>query len=146
LAANRRFGKGSFTFAVQDGGMRWVLILGVLSLAGCGVTDNLGAFIGSAFTIGSVTTIGRSPLDAVYSLATGRDCSVVRLDRGASYCRPQEPPPEAPAFCTRSLGVVDCWQDPASLQPRYRGVGDGPGTLTPEQEANRTRRWPLTVH
>ena len=87
-------------------------------------------------------TIGRSPLDAVYSLATGKDCSVVRLDGGKSYCRLQEPSPEAPAFCTRSLGVVDCWQDPASLQPLYLGVGDGPDTLTPEQEANRTRRWP----
>jgi hypothetical protein len=106
------------------------------------VTDNLGAFIGSAFTIGTVTTIGRSPLDAVYSLATGKDCSVVRLDGGKSYCRPQEPPPEVPAFCTRSLGVVDCWDDPESMQGLYLGVGDGPSTLTPEQEANRTRRWP----
>jgi hypothetical protein len=142
LAANWGFGKGSFTFTEQDRGMRWVSLLGILCLAGCGVTDNLGAFIGSAFTISSVMAIGRSPVDAVYSLATGKDCSVVRLDGGKSYCRPQEPPPEVPAFCTRSLGVVDCWKDPEALQPRYLGVAAGPSTLTPEQEANRTRRWP----
>ncbi|HVY14293.1 MAG TPA: hypothetical protein VHB27_03635 [Rhodopila sp.] len=122
--------------------MRWLLILAILGLGGCGVSDNLGAFIGSAFTIGSVTTIGRSPPDAVYSLITGRDCSVVRLDQGKSYCRPVEPPPQAPEFCTRSLGTVDCWRRTQALDGRYQGVAAGPETLTPEQEANRTRRWP----
>ena len=122
--------------------MRWMLLFGLFGLAGCGVSDNLGAFIGSAFMIGSVTTIGRAPTDAVYSLFSGRDCSVVRVDQGKSYCRPQEPPPEPPEFCTRSLGVVDCWEDPKEVAARYPGVAAGPDTLTPEQEANRTRRWP----
>lgn len=142
MAANRLFGKGSFTFVAQYGGMRWVLILGILGLTGCGVSDNLGAGIGSAFVVGSVTTIGRSPVDAIYSLFTGRDCSVVRLDQGKTYCRPQEPPPESQAFCTRSLGIPDCWKDPDRMEGRYRGLADGPDILTPEQEANRTRRWP----
>ena len=39
----------------------------------------------------------------------------MRLDQGKSYCRPIEPPPEPPPYCTRSLGVADCWRDPASL-------------------------------
>lgn len=142
LAANRAFGKGSFTFAMQDEEMRWVLILASLALPGCGVSDNLGAGIGSAFMIGSVATIGRSPTDAVYSLATGKDCSVVRLDQGKSYCRPQEPPPHVPDFCTHSLARVDCWQQPDLMADRYRGVADGPTGLTTEQEANRARRWP----
>lgn len=126
--------------------MRWVLIIGILGvsggLSGCGVSDNLGAFVGSAFVVGSVTTIGRAPTDAVYSLVTGKDCSVVRLDQGKSYCRPQEPVPPQPEFCTRSLGVVDCWQDAERMSQRYPGVADGPTTLTADQEANRTRRWP----
>lgn len=122
--------------------MRAMLMLALLGLAGCGVTDSLGAFIGSAVTVGSVTTIGRSPLDAAYSVLSGRDCSVVRLDQGKSYCRPVEPPPEAPAFCTRSLGTVDCWQQPDALRGRYHGVADGPAALSSEQDANRTRGWP----
>lgn len=120
--------------------MRWVLVPLLAGLAGCGVSDNLAAFIGSAADIGSVATFQRSPPDLVWSLISGRDCSVVRLDRGQSYCKPKEPPPEPQPFCTRSLGSVDCWADPAMTE-RYRGVGQAP-RLTAEQEANRTGRWP----
>jgi hypothetical protein len=117
-------------------------MLGLLALPGCGIPDNLGAGIGLAFRIGSVMTIDRAPVDALYSLVTGKDCSIVRLDQGKSYCRPQDPPPRIPDFCTRSLGVVDCWQQPDLMASRYHGVADGPTGLTPEQEAYRTRRWP----
>jgi hypothetical protein len=127
--------------------MRCILLLCVLGLcapglAGCAVDQNLAAFVGGAAVIGSVTTFGKSPPDLVYSAITGKDCSVVRLDQGKSYCRPVEPRPPAPEFCTRSLGVPDCWQDPMALGPRYIGIADGPSALTSEQEANRTRRWP----
>ena len=57
-------------------------------------------------------------------------------------CRPEEPPPPAPKFCTRSLGVVDCWVDPAALSDQPHEVADGPRVLTPLQEADRTKRWP----
>jgi hypothetical protein len=45
-------------------------------------------------------------------------------------------------YCTRSLGAVDCWRQPPLAMPLQRGVADGRATLTPGQEANRTRRWP----
>jgi hypothetical protein len=105
--------------------MKKLLALSFLPLAGC-----------------SLAAIQRPPADAVYSCWTGRDCSAVRLDQGKSYCRPVEPKPEPPVFCTRSLGVVDCWQDPGTLPGRPRGVADGPAGLTPEQEADRVRTWP----
>jgi hypothetical protein len=142
LAAKRCFGKGSFTFRAQDGGMTRIFLLCLLPLAGCGWSDPVIAGVAAGISIGSIVTIQRTPLDAVYSLVTGKDCSLVRLGQGKTYCRPMEPPPEPPAFCTRSLGVVDCWQNPAGLPNRPRGVADGPTTLTPEQEANRLRRWP----
>lgn len=117
---------------------RWLpLPLLILSLAACEP-----AGIGAAVTIGSVAAIGRTPVDAAVSLVSGRDCSVVRLDRGESYCRPQEAPPPAQPYCTRSLGSVDCWRSPPLAQPLPRGVADGPTVLTPGQEAHRTRRWP----
>ena len=96
----------------------------------------------AAVTVGSIATIHRTPIDAVVSLVTGKDCSAVRLEQGKTYCRPMEPKPETPPYCTRSLGVVDCWTDPATMVDLPPQVADGPSALTPEQEANRTRRWP----
>jgi hypothetical protein len=135
-------GKGSFTFRAQDGGMKIIILAGFLPLAGCGMSDNLIATALVGGTIGSVATIQRTPADAVYSWWTGRDCSLVRLDQGKTYCRPVEPPPEPPVFCTRSLGAVNCWQDPGSVPGSPRGVADGPAALTAEQEADRVRTWP----
>jgi len=121
--------------------MRALAFLCVLTLAGCGWMDSMFATTMVGVTVGSVAVIQRSPVDAVYSLVTGRDCSVVRLDEGKSYCRPVDPPPEIQPFCTRSLAGVDCWQDPTTVPGHPRPVGDSP-TPTPEQEAYRLRRWP----
>jgi hypothetical protein len=114
----------------------------LLLLAACGATPEQALTGAAALGIGSIAVIQRSPLDAVYSTVTGRDCSIVRLDQGKSYCRPVEPPPETPPYCTRSLAVADCWQDPASLPDHPPELADGPRTLTPAQEADRLRRWP----
>jgi hypothetical protein len=99
------------------------------------------AYVGAE--IASVAVFGRGLGDVVVSGVSGRDCSVVRLEQGKSYCRPIETPPMPPEFCTRSLGTADCWSNPNALngQP-VRGVADGPSVLTPAQEAWRTRRWP----
>jgi hypothetical protein len=105
-----------------------------LLLAGC-VADVAVAVVG-------IEIPQRSPGDMVVSAITGRDCSVVHLDKREPYCRPMERAPEPPKFCTRSLGVVDCWAVPADVPNSPRGVADGPRWLTPEQEARRTMRWP----
>ena len=128
-------------FERKMGIMKIVLILVLLPLAGCGVIDNLTATVGVALTAGSVAVIHRTPVDAVYSLATDRDCSGVRLDEGKSYCRHEEPAPEPAAFCTRALAGVDCGRDPSKLAGQYRGVADAPA-MTPEQQANRVPHWP----
>jgi hypothetical protein len=114
------------------------LLLPVLVLAGCDAASEGVA----AVTVGSIAIIHRTPVDAVVSLVTGKDCSAVRLEQGKTYCRPMESPPELPQYCTRSLGVVDCWTDPAAMSDRPPEVADGPRALTPEQDADRTRRWP----
>lgn len=120
---------------------RDLLPLAILLLPGC---DAAGPVTGglAAANIASVTVIGRTVPDAVVSAVSGRDCSAVRLDRGQSYCRPEEAPPASVAYCTRSLGAVDCWRQPPLAVPLPRGVADGRVALTPAQEADRTRRWP----
>jgi hypothetical protein len=119
-----------------------MVILAALPLAGCGVSAQLASTIAVAGVVGTVAVFGRSPPDLVVSLISGKDCSVVRLDEGKSYCKPIEPPPKAPEFCTRSLGTVNCWADPAHLPDRPTQVADGPISLSPAQEADRTARWP----
>ena len=120
--------------------MRCLMLL--LLLAGCGATPEQALTGAAVVGIGSIAIIGRSPADALFSAVSGKDCSIVRLDQGKSYCRPVEPPPEPQPFCTRSLAMADCWIDPASLLDHPAQLGDTPHGLTPEQEANRTRRWP----
>jgi hypothetical protein len=55
----------------------------------------------------------------------GRDCSVVRWDRGQAFCV-VVPAPAPPPFCARALGGVDCWADPGTLANRPRGLADNP--------------------
>ena len=93
-------------------------------------------------SVAAVPLVGRTLPDVVVSAVSGKDCSLVRLDAGKSYCAMQEPPPAKPLVCTRSLGTVDCWANPEALGVPYREVADGPRALSPAQEAHRTRRWP----
>ena len=144
IAAAPRAGKHDanvrFTCKAYAVGMRCIAVL--LLLAGCGATPEQVVPAAALFGIGSIAVIQRSPLDALYSVVSGKDCSVVRWDQGKSYCRPVEPPPEPPPYCTRSLGVADCWRDPAHFPNLAPPLGDGPQTLTPVQEVNRTSNWP----
>ena len=115
----------------------------LLAVAGCGADMPLAAGAFAIAEVASIPVFGRDIGDLIYSGVTGRNCSVVRLDQGLSWCKPQEPPPLEPTYCTRSLGTVDCWINPETLIPLpSRGVADGPATLTPAQEVNRTARWP----
>jgi hypothetical protein len=112
----------------------------LLGLAGC---DNAGPVAGALVgaDLASVTVFGRGVGDMAVSALSGRDCSIVHLDAGQTWCRPPEPPPSQPRYCTRSLGVVDCWADPAMLPGHPPEVADGPRTLTAAQERNRTAPW-----
>lgn len=127
-----------FIRAVQAAEMRLAALLPLLLLAAC------EPIVATAVLAGNVATIplfGRSAPDMIYSGVTGKDCSIVRVEAGNTYCREAEAKPAAPMFCTRSLGTVDCWAGTEG-QPGRRGVADGPMKLTPAQEAHRTRGWP----
>lgn len=121
--------------------LRLALFWAAALLSACGTATGPALGIAGAVTVASVATLGRTPPDALYSLASGRDCSLVRMERGESYCRPEEPPWEEAPICTRSLGVVDCWRNPEAFGAKLTPVADGPKP-TAEQEAYRLRRWP----
>lgn len=116
------------------------VVLLALAPGGCGVplVEPTAAYM--AASAAAVPVFGRSIPDIIYSGITGRDCSVVRLEQGKTYCRTIDPPLAPPPVCTRSLGTIDCWANPEAFPTPPRTIADAPAP-TPEQEAYRTRSW-----
>jgi len=123
--------------------MRAMLIIFLIAQAGCAHwVDPTGALV--AADMASVVVFGRGIADIGVSAISGRDCSIVRLDRGLSYCAARDQAPDPGPFCTHSLGAVDCWINPEALPTSQREVADGPAP-TPAQERYRHARWPKTL-
>ena len=116
---------------------------GLSGLAGCvpATVIPLVAGVGA-----DVAIFHRSLPDMAYSALTGRDCSVVRLDDGESYCRPTALPVPPVPYCTRSLAGVDCWAHPEQIPGLPMQVAQGPHDLTPQQDQLRLARWPVSLH
>lgn len=91
----------------------------------------------------SVTVFGRGVIDIGVSAVTGRDCSIVRLDKGQTYCAPPDTPLHE-QYCTRTLAVVDCWAAPQALEPRGPAVAETPAP-TLAQTDYRAARWPKSL-
>ena len=121
--------------------MRAAMVLLGLCVGACS-PEPWGTLVGA--DLASVVVFGRGIGDIGVSALTGRDCSVVRLERGQTYCAPLDGPPLQGPVCTRSLGVVDCWADPDKLPGRYRQVADGPAP-TAAQESYRRAPWPKAL-
>ena len=103
---------------------RLIPLVLILPLAAC---DGPAIVATAGVNIAALTLAGRTVPDMAVSAVTGRDCSLVRLDRGQPYCGPEETAAAAPApFCTRSLGAADCWLAPPVATPAYRSVADAP--------------------
>ncbi len=124
--------------------MHRLLLFVMALLPGCaGGVEPTGALL--AAEAASVVVFGRGIVDLGVSAISGRDCSIVRLDRGLTYCAARDGPEQASAFCTRSLGVVDCWANPALLPGPRQGVADDPAA-TPAQQRYRAARWPKSLN
>ncbi|WP_439598048.1 hypothetical protein [Falsiroseomonas sp.] len=103
-----------------------LLLLALPLLGGCQIGPTVGATAGPVLVASGASLIltGRTPVDHVASLVTGRDCSLVRVERRESWCAPEAAPPPPQPFCTRSLGATDCWTVPPLTG--QRGVADPP--------------------
>lgn len=121
--------------------MRSMCLLLILGVSAC-TPAPWGALAGVELV--SIAVFGRGVGDIGISAVSGRDCSVVRLDRGQTYCAPRDTAPAPDVFCTRSLGTADCWEDPAKLPGRYSGVGDTPPS-TAAQDRYRSAPWPKAL-
>jgi hypothetical protein len=88
--------------------------------------------------VASYVVLQRGLFDTIYSLVTGKDCSLLNIERAGEYCR-SEPVAQPIAFCTRSLGDVDCWTVANPYGPQ-RAVTDTPSPPV----ARRPVRWNLS--
>ena len=70
----------------------------------------------AAVVIGTDKTIA----DHVISVASGKDCSLVRVERGMTYCKEDEVVPMPEVYCYRELGGVSCYDAP-DLRRKDRG-------------------------
>lgn len=123
--------------------MRALLLALLFGISGCAHwATPVGAL--AAVEVASVVVFGRGIADIGVSAISGRDCSIVRLDRGLTYCAPPDAPIDAGPFCTHSLGVVDCWINPEALAMPQQRVSDGPAP-TAAQEQYRHARWPKSL-
>ena len=113
--------------------MRYAVLLLLVLLVGCSPLD-----------LPSVVVFGRDVRDIAVSSSTGRDCSIVRLDSGKTYCAPLIDTPRPQPYCTRSLGPVTCWADPYLVPQHQHEVADTPPP-TEEQLRYRATRWPKSI-
>ena len=114
----------------------------LLLLGGCQAAVAPAVAVG-AIEASSVAVFGRGTVDLAYSAVSGRDCSIVRLDEGKSWCTPKEDKPAPPRFCTRTLGTPECFADPQNLPDHPAQLADGPTGLTKLQDANRAHPFGL---
>ena len=120
----------------------WLALLSLALLAGCDAAA--GAAV-AGVDGASVVVLGRALPDIATSAITGKDCSVVRLDRGQAYCAPREHLPGAPPFCTQTLGTVQCWANPEAFGLLPHDIADTPA-LTTDQKRNVAARWPKSLN
>lgn len=127
----------SLTFPCFHAPMRPVLLVLMSLLAACEAAPFL-----LAADAASVVVFGRGVGDIGVSAITGRDCSIVRLDRGLTYCADTSSPVPA-RLCTRTLATVDCWTETAA-PPGRRTVADAPEP-TAAQARYRAAPWPKSL-
>lgn len=84
-----------------------------ISLSGCFAA--LGA--------GTVVASKKTPIDHVVSLFTGKDCSIVRKNRGDTYCVEDEVAAPVSVYCYPTLGEATCYASPDPYPGGQRRLG-----------------------
>lgn len=87
-------------------GLRIFALAGALLLSAC----DPGTFIAAsgASLMGSDKTV----VDHAVSMGAGKDCSILRTERGLTYCVEDMPQVRQNIYCYRDLGGVTCYDQP----------------------------------
>jgi len=62
--------------------------------------------------------------DHAISLASGKDCSLIRIEKGQVYCKEDELTPRPNLYCYRQLAGVTCYNRPDNVQGERQRVGE----------------------
>lgn len=96
-----------------------VLVSATTMLSGCG-----GLFVAEG---ASTVVSGKTVSDHVISLASGKDCSIVRTEKGLTYCVEDEAVVNQDRyFCYRTLADVTCYTSahPSHTQDTRLGINE----------------------
>lgn len=77
----------------------------------------------------SLITTEKAIEDHIFSAYSGKDCSAVRVEKGETYCKEDEPNPTAGIHCYRTLGDITCYNQPDPNYQEHRKVGSPQSTL-----------------
>lgn len=79
------------------------------------------AMIDGAVIVGTQKTMA----DHVVSVASGKDCSLVRIERGQTYCKEDEVAgPRPNLYCYRELAGVSCYNEPDPRRSEQARLGN----------------------
>ena len=96
--------------------MRFIALLAfILLLGGCSAIPGMTQLQGIA-----VIGTDKSIEDHILSYSSGKNCSVVRKEKGLTYCEEDEPKINQNIFCYKTLGSVTCYDRPDSNLSRKR--------------------------
>ena len=97
----------------------FVVVMGLL-----GVTLGACSFVPGFAQVEGATVIGtkKTISDHVVSLASGKDCSIIRKDRGLTYCVEDEPVITPNIYCYKTLARVTCYDRPDPHHGGYQKV------------------------
>ncbi len=105
-----------------------VALLAAAALAGC------GAIPGLAQIEGATVVATEKPLsDHLMSFLSGKNCSVIRREKGQTYCEEDELRSAAPkVYCYRSIGGVNCYDRPDPFDGQsYKALEETPPPAKP---------------
>ena len=71
----------------------------------------------------SVMSTKKTMEDHIISISSGKNCSILRRERGLTYCREDEAIPVKTVYCYRTLGRVTCYDKPDPHKGRHQEVG-----------------------
>lgn len=100
------------------------MLVAAVFLSGCGL---------AVMEAGSTMVSDKTASDHVISLASGKDCSWVRKEKGLTYCKEDAlPNPKPEMYCYRNLGNVTCYEDPLPYG-RYQPIDSNEHNIPPER-------------
>ncbi len=99
--------------------------LSVMMLTGCiPMMAATGTVAGSVVTLPETKKLST---DHALSAATGRDCSIISYEKTGTYCPPYpEAVDRSRLTCIRTLGEVECHQQPDLYANRERTLASPP--------------------